>query len=194
MKQEGPPIETLLRRLVDTPPDFLDEPKLGRNGRVHVAALVNDVLHLHGQAADAALLARLDTRQPQAERNRLALAMIVVWLLADEWFVQARTAPEALSGVLDAGAAELAAVTPAHKFTSDPDRREELVRSVLSQLGYRPAGETEQQAADRLSASSSVERRRLIEASRGAQERARAVREALVRKAAEESADKWTRE
>jgi hypothetical protein len=34
----------------------------------------------------------------------------------------------------------------------------------------------------------------VLKASRQAEERARAIRAALVRKAAEESADKWTRE
>jgi hypothetical protein len=194
MKHEGPAIETMLRRLVEMPPDFLEEPRLATGGHVHVAALVNDLLHRHGRRADPAALLRFDVRQPTIERNRLALAMIAVWLLADEWFVQAKIAHEALLSVLDGGVAEMAAVTAAHKFAADPERREELVRNVLARLGLRPAHETEQQATDRLSATSSIERRRLIEASRAAQERARAVREALVRKAAEESADKWTRE
>jgi hypothetical protein len=194
MNREGPAIETLLRRLVDMPPDFLEEPQLDGSGRVHVAALVNDLLQRHGRRANAAALSRFDAAQPKAERNRLALAMIAVWLLADDWFIGAQLAHEELLRVLDAGVAEMAAAGPAHAFASDPDRREELVRSVLARLGFRPAQETLQQAADRLSAVSSIERRRVLDASRGAQERARAVREALVRKAAEESADKWTRE
>jgi hypothetical protein len=190
----GPQIEALLRRLVEVPPDFLEEPRLGARGQVHVAALVNDLLHRHGRRADAAALSRFAVQQPMAERNRLALAMITVWLMADDWFVQAQLPHKALLDTLDGAVAEMAAVTAAHKFASDPDRREELVRTVLARLGFRPAGESLQQATDRLSASSSIERRRLLEASRGAQERARAVREALARKAAEESADKWTRE
>jgi hypothetical protein len=40
----------------------------------------------------------------------------------------------------------------------------------------------------------STERARVMKAARVAEERARQVREALIRKAAEESADKWTRE
>ena len=44
----------------------------------------------------------------------------------------------------------------AERFVSDPERREELVRWVLARLGLRPAGESEHQAADRLSALDSV--------------------------------------
>src|SRR5438046_2502445 len=69
-----------------------------------------------------------------------------------------------------------------------------VARVVLARLNYRPARETIAQATDRLSSLSSTERRRLLEASRAAERRARAIREALAKKAAEESADKWTRE
>ena len=58
----------------------------------------------------------------------------------------------------------------------------------------RPAGESVAQAQDRLTALSSIERNRLLAASRAAEERSRAIREALARKAAQESADKYTRE
>jgi hypothetical protein len=65
---------------------------------------------------------------------------------------------------------------------------------VLARLDCRPEGETIAQATDRLSGLSGTERRRLLEASRASEQRARAIREALAKKAAEESADKWTRE
>ena len=39
-----------------------------------------------------------------------------------------------------------------------------------------------------------AERLRVIKAAREAEERARAIREAMAKKAAEEAADKWTRE
>jgi len=88
----------------------------------------------------------------------------------------------------------MAVAAPAHRFTTDPERREELTRTMLARFGYLPAGETAAQAADRLAAISASERRRLLEASRAAEQRAREIREALARKAAQESADKWTRE
>ncbi len=203
MNRTGPVLETLLRRLADTPPDFLDEPRVGaagERGGIFVPALVNDLLsrlsHLssrpgHRISRDA--LEPFHGRGP-ADRNRLALVMILVWFLADEWFEQARPEQEAVLRLLDATAAELAESAAARKYVEDPERREELARLALARLDFRPAGETEAQAADRLSALSATERRRLLEASRKAQARARAVREALIRKQAEAAADKWTRE
>jgi hypothetical protein len=35
-------LDALLRRLIDTPPDFLDPPRRGREGQLQVAAVVND--------------------------------------------------------------------------------------------------------------------------------------------------------
>lgn len=194
MPHTGPTIETLTRRLVDTPPDFLDEPRIGSAGRVVVAALVNDLMQRYGKRLQQKELSRFETVTLGPDRNRLALVMIAVWLLADRWFLDAKPSLEAITRVLNETITELAATTAAHKFVSDPDRREELARVVLARLDYVPEGETLAQATDRLSSLSTTERRRLVEASRAAQQRARAIREALAKKAAEESADKMTRE
>ena len=50
MLDEGPPLDGLLRRLLETPPDFLAEPLIGRTGQVDVAAVVWDVFR--AQALD----------------------------------------------------------------------------------------------------------------------------------------------
>lgn len=197
MENNGPVLETLTHRLAETPPEFLDEPRIGGKGgkgAVAVAALVNDLLLMHGARGPAAALLRFNGVDAKADRNRLALAMIATWLLADHWFLAAGLAQDGLLHVLDQAAGELATATAAHKFVNDPERREELARAVLAHLNYRPDGETVAQATDRLSRISGTERRRLLEASRAAEERARGIREALARKAAEESADKWSRE
>ncbi len=44
MKEEGPPLETLVRRLADCPNDFLAEPRIGPAGVVSVPAVVADLL------------------------------------------------------------------------------------------------------------------------------------------------------
>jgi hypothetical protein len=194
MNHPGPSIEHLVRRLVETPSDFLDEPNIGKSGQVFVAALVNDLLYRHDRRASVSALARFRSANASADRNRLALTMIAVWLLMDDWFLSIKQSSEVLLRLLDTTVTELAVSTPAHQFVTDPDRREELARIFLARLGYRPEGETIAQATDRLSGISGTERRRLLEATRESEKRARAIREALAKKAAEESADKWTRE
>ncbi len=194
MEKTGPLLETLTHRLADTPAEFLAEPRIGGAGAVFVPALVNDLLQRFGARADIAVLKRFESTNARADRNRLALVCIAVWLLADEWFAAQGIAPLAVSDVLGETLTELAAATPAHKFVNDPDRREELARVLLARLGYRPQDETVAQATDRLSGISGTERQRLLRASRDAEARARAIREALAKIAAEESADKWTRE
>jgi hypothetical protein len=130
----------------------------------------------------------------EADRNRLRLAAVVIWLLAEESFANSLASLAPVMDLLTARTAELAATGKAEAYVADPERREELARTALAALAILPASETEAQAADRLSAVSAAERNRLLNASRDAEERARAIREALVRKAAEESADKYTRE
>jgi len=189
----GPPLERLTRRLAELPAEFLDEPRIGVTGRVAVAALVNDLLTSFGGRADAAALAAFTGTGP-ADRNRLMLTGIATWLLSDDWFAAAGLERSALLALLGETMPLLAQAAPAHLYAEDGERREEFARTALAMLGFVPEGESEAQAMDRLSAVSGTERARLLGASRDAEERARIVREALIRKAAEESADKWTRE
>ena len=195
----GPPLERLTRRLAETPAEFMAEPRIAGTGTLAVAALVNDLLGGFGAGLGDADLPRFVSGDRRADRNRLMLTALAVWLLGDAWFAAERPATErpgrdALLGLLDGMVGALAATAPSVAFTRDPDRREELARTALMALGVAPQGETPAQAADRLSAVSAAERARLLAASRQAEERARTVREALARKAAQEAADKWTRE
>jgi hypothetical protein len=190
MDCEGPSLEALLRRLVETPAEFLAEPRIGRAGQIEVAAVVADLCRLFGSEPASAALAPFKGR----DRNRLAVTLIACWLLADDAFRNNPPPEGRLLELLASGLAELAAQTPSQKFVEDPARREELARNVLAGLGLRPLGETREQAEDRLTSLNAAERARVVAAARAAEERARKVREALARKAAEESADKWTRE
>lgn len=193
MKTEGPPLEQLTRRLTDTPPEFLEEPRIGNNGRVNVVAVVNDLLRMMGAAQlTAPQTALLQPADPKADHNRLAITLITAWLLADPDLRRSQNA--AAIDLLTSGAKELAAFVPSTKFVTDPDRREELARFSLAQLGLRPAGESEAQAQDRLTTISASERARVVKAAQAAEERARQIREALAKKRAEEGADKWSRE
>lgn len=194
MERNGPQLEILTHRLTETPPDFLDEPPAEHTGSTMTAALINDLVKKFGSRLQASQLTGFVLKNDAATRNRLALARITTWLLADEWFLSVQLQSEEIMHVFEHAVAELATTSPAKKFVTDPDRREELARVVLARLNYRPANETLAQATDRLSSLSSTERNRLLEASRDAERRARAIREALVKKAAEQSADKWTRE
>jgi hypothetical protein len=194
MNKIGPPLPAITRRIAETPSDFLGEPRLGRHGAVAVDAVLGDVLRALGVAIAPTLVASFASDQPATQRNRLKLGAITAWLLADEWL---RTAPPSSSELADfllAALPELAEQASAESYVTEADRREELARTMLARFDLRPESESPEQARDRLSIISATERARLIAASRQAEQRAREVREALARKAAQESADKWTRE
>lgn len=193
MNHEGPPLETLLHRLAETPGEFLATPRIGGRGAVQVDAVVADLVRSFGHMPEQALLAPFRGGTAK-DRNRLSVSLLLTWLLADEWFRAHTAKPSTLLSVLAEASAELAPSTAAEVFTRDPDRREEMARLALARLDFRPAGESVAQAQDRLKSISAAERARVIKAARAAEERARSIREALARKAAEESADKYTRE
>ncbi len=195
MNDEGPLLETLTRRLAECPGDFLAEPRIGKSGVVHVDAVVSDLIRdLGGAALTLEQAADFQSKDARKDRNRLSLVLIGCWLLHDEWFRQGERFAERACAFLAERLTELAGLVPASRFISDPDRSEELARLCLNQLGLRPAGETIAQAQDRLDTLNTAERQRVIRAAREAEERTRAIREAMAKKAAEEAADKWTRE
>jgi len=194
MDREGPSLELLLHRIAETPADFCGEPRIGAKGNLHVSAIVGDLARLLGTELPEAVLERIGTATARSERNRLAVALLACWLLADDWFQRARPSTEQLIALLDTGVRELAEGTVSVRFMSDPDRREELARVALAGLGYRPAGETTAQAQDRLSSLSAAERKRVMKAAREAEQRSREIRQQLAEAAAKEAADKWTRE
>jgi hypothetical protein len=194
MNREGPQLESLTRRLTETPTEFLAEPCVGKTGAVHVDAVVADLVRSMGGTPSGQKLAAFTGQDARRDRNRLSTALLLSWLMADEWFQREKLKPDAVLAMLLEVSGELAGQTASGSFITNPDRREEIVRVALARLNYRPAGETLAQAQDRLTSLSASERQRVIAAARQAEERARAIREALRRKAAEESADKYTRE
>jgi hypothetical protein len=195
MDAEGPLLEDLTRRLAECPAEFLAEPRVGASGRVQVAAVVADLVRdLGGPPLTPAQADAIQPRKADGQRNWLAVVLIAAWLLHHPWFrEEKRFGAEAVS-FLTTGAAELAALTQAPLFVTDPDRREELVRVVLRDLGLRPAGETPAQAADRLATLNTAERQRVMLAARQAEERSEAIRAAMAKKAADEAAAQYSRE
>ncbi len=195
MEQEGPPLESLTRRLAECPAEFLAEPRIGRRGSVHVAAVVNDlIVELGGQPLAATETRPFKSADSKKDRNRLRLLLVACWLLYDPWFRQQRQLAAAALRLLAHGLAEAASFTPADKFISDPDRREELARLCLKELDLHPAGESVAQAQDRLATLNTAERQRVIKAAREAEERAREIRRKMAEQAAYDASLKAMRE
>ena len=192
MNREGPPLESLLRRVAETPAPFLAEPRGEKTGVVHVAAVVADLCRRFPGTAREAHLARLEAAGDA--RNRLATALLFAWLFDEPWFAAAGLGADDVAGAIAGGAEELARTAGARKYVADPERREELVRLALARVGCRPAGESEAEAQDRLSSLSAAERARVMQATRAAEQRARAIRAALAQQAAQAAADKYSRE
>jgi hypothetical protein len=191
--EEGPELAGLLRRLTECPPEFLEEPRIGATGRVAVVAVVFDLLADLGGIGASDVPLPFQSSDP-SDRNAMRIVLVASWLLHDPWFRARGDLGARAHAFLVEEPPILARVVDADQFVTDPERREELVRHCLARLALRPRGETEEQASDRRTSLDSVERRRVIEATRATEQRARDVREALEKKAAEEAAAKAMRE
>ena len=190
---EGPSLEVLLRRLVECPPEFYVS-CTPASGRLDTAA----------QQARAIVCDHLRSLQPAFDPtqflkefslhsvNHAGVLAIGAWLLNDKWFTSRAELIESMQKCFHSPRlAKLAQIVKADQFVQDPDRREELARRVLEEMGLRPAGESLEQSADRLTTLDSVERERVIKATLAAEQRAREVREAMARAKAMESSSRY---
>jgi hypothetical protein len=177
---EGPVLEVLTRRLAEAPSEIL-----ARADEVDLVAVVSDLLvDLGGKPLTDDAAKRLEG----VTGNQRRAVLLGAWLLHDPWFrARGDLAVQAAAFLAD-GLTPLAGLVPAAKLAVDGDRREELARLALRSLDLRPAGESAAQAEDRFSTLDSVLRARVIGEARAAEQRAREIRETLVRKQAEEAA------
>lgn len=189
----GPPLEVLMRRIAEAGSDVLIEPRIGAQGVAPVDAVVLDLFELLGLEIPTSL-EEFGVNSSVQDRRRLQITLLLTWLCADESLQAQLKNAELLLQILQQVPAELARYTTVEQLISDMDRREELARLTLARMQLLPFGETAAQAQDRLNVLSSAERERLVAASRAAQVRARELREAMARQAAEEAADKMGRE
>lgn len=184
----GPPLAELLRHLGDMPAAF--------RGPAEVRAVVADLVEtLCGAPPAAAILDALEAGGPTAaQQNTRRFVLSACHLL---WHPSFRAAPvprEKLESFLTQELATLGGVVSADDLDADEERREELVRRALRALSRSLAGEAPNDAEDRLRQVDSIERRRVLVAAAERERRAREVREAMAKKAAQEAAAKVSRE
>lgn len=182
---EGPAISQLHHRMTATPTDLLD-----LQDTQFLPALVHDLLYRHQQSFSHDLL--MPFREKLNKCPWYKTCYLLLHLYADKSFTQLNA--NKLVIALQEKSKELHAAGKNSIYVEDVDRREEFIRVALAAVDLRPQGETQIQAEDRLMTVSSFERKRVMEAARAAEERAAQIREALARKAAEEAANKMSRE
>lgn len=181
------PLPDLLAWTAARPADMRPpgDPAAGAAWRAMTPAVVRD-LHetLCGAAPDERLMAAV-AQSDDAERTAWIMAACHVC-----WHPGLRQASDVAAGLQRLLLQELPALSALVRIArldAEEDRREELVRRCLRALGRRPAGESEEEAAERLRQVDSVERQHLVRLAAERQERQRR-EEALRRKAAEEEA------
>ncbi|KAF0243989.1 MAG: hypothetical protein FD180_2924 [Planctomycetota bacterium] len=173
------------------PPAFRAEPGAGSRGGVRVRAVVGDLMEslLH-EPADQASLAPFNFTGSITDRNRLRWVLAachVLWHPA----LRGRALPaDGVRRLLVQEMAALAAVAPFDGLAAEEERREELARRTIDAAGLRLPGESETDAADRLTQVDSIERRRLLAAAAEKQQRAREIQKELRRRAEAEAASK----
>jgi hypothetical protein len=198
MDNEGPLLETLLRRLSECPIEFI-ETCTTPTGPLQLIAILSDHYREFGDAnpmgKDAARFTWLEPNVKKSKKVTMrhwGVLSVATWLLHDDWFLVHPELSKASWQWLNSQSLErLSAIVSPEQCINDPDRREELVRICLESMKLRPKGETIEQAIDRKQTLDSVEREGILRATAAAERRAREVREAMAKKKALESASRY---
>lgn len=180
-------VERLKDRLASTPA-VLRPATDASGGGMQLHAVVADLFRDRStRRLEAAELAVFQSEvSSAAKRKHLELVAVTCWLVHDSAFQGADAG--ALHRLLSNRLALLADHVKPQLFIEDAERREELVRTCLAELGMLPAGETKEVAEDRLASLDSIRQSALLAAAR-AREQKRAERRAeldRVRKQEEE--------
>jgi hypothetical protein len=187
----------ILRWVAELPAPFRAAPTEFSDGSVRVRAVIADLFEtLFGARPARALLDAFDAVDLGAgERNRLAWTLAAAHLL---WHPALRPLPPkvrpAIERLLVQELPQLAAIVSVGELDRDDERREELARRGLRAAGVALDGESTNDAEDRLRQVDSVERHRVLVEAAERERRAREVREAMAKKAAEEAVPKVGRE
>ncbi len=188
----APSLSELLSWVATMPPAFRAGATASASRATRVDAVVHDLLQtLTGRAPPASLLEAFEAMDPPSTSDWVLRASWILWHPA---FRRPRPAMAGLRKLLVWELPQVAAVVPVGALDGDQDRREELIRRVVRAAGRVLAGEDAQRAADRLAQVDALEHHRLMREAAEREERAREVREALARRAAEEAAAKVSRE
>jgi len=127
--------------------------------------------------------------------NLLGLHLVLCYFFADPNWKEENIDVEKLIAYLKDKLPILATnVSPYTEWISDGERSEELVRSLLNGLDLLPANETEKYFKDRLRSIDTLERIRILEESKKAQERAQELLRKIKQAEEEEAASKYNRE
>jgi len=183
-----PPLAVLLRHVAEMPAVF--------RGDADVRAVVGDLIETlcRGLAPERTLAAFDAAGATAAETNRLRWVLAACHLLWHPAFRAAGASRESVERLLVQDLATLAGIVSVDELDRDEERREELIRRALRALSATLPGESSNEGEDRFRQVDSVERRRVLVAAAERERRAREVREAMAKKAAEEAAAKVSRE
>ena len=186
----GPPVSELIHYIKQCPPDFLKAPVLKGQGEVYTEALVNDIWRFLRKQTVAP--AKIDLKADQRSSEELLLIQICCWLATHPFF--AGVSPEWFESLVHKGFKDVAGLVKPELWLSDEERAEELSRIVLREARVVPEGESKEEAEDRLDSVDTVKRRKVLEESKAAIERAREIRRRMAEAKAREAANVYGRE
>jgi len=185
-------LATHLRKCPDT---FLQSSDFFSKEGLNSIALINDTYRMISNdflGNDFEIPSQFDVKY--INDNHWRAIHISTWLLSDQNFINN---PEIKDKLYNFWFEELRLASEYVKFIewiNDEERAEEMVRLLLHCCGIIPHGENQDEATDKLSSLSSVDRHKVLKQSYEAHERIMNIRREMEEKKAREAANVYGRE
>jgi len=182
-------IRYYIKRIAEFP-TFQTQP-----GKIDIAALWNDTLiRFTNEINNSKHLEHLKSAN-HSDKNLQGLHTLIIHILSDQEWEKENFVPKKLIDFLNTKLPELASsVSPYTEWIHDNERAEELVRLLFAALDLLPLKEDKKYFEDRLRSIDTIERIKILEESKKAQERAKEILERMKRAEEEEAASKYNRE
>lgn len=141
------------------------------------------------------ILDALNWQEIQKSKDLTGIHLILIHLIANEdWKAEELEISNIFTYCKQTLPFLSATVHPYTEWIRDPERSEELVRSFFHHLKFIPEGETEAYFLDRWKSIDSLERMKIIDESKKAQERAKEILRKIKEAEEAEAASKYNRE
>lgn len=194
MKECSVDIPALLFYLKNCPDDFLRSSVI-HGGAINTHALLKDTYRkIFGDVAVSDDNIPFMQPDDRLNNNHLLSIHIGCWFFSQSSFVNDKSILWGIEAFLFGDLSEVERYVDYLDWIRDEDRAEEFIRLALKSCSLLPKGETEEEAADRLDALSTLKRRVVLQESNAAMQRIKELRQKMAEAKAREAANVYGRE
>lgn len=177
------------------PPIFLQDSLLQNEDGIDTSAILTDLFRsVSGRFLEVDFNLPKRRQLENQKANYLKSLHIACWLFSHPYFIGRNSLVPKIHEFLFNDLKPICDIVEFEKWIEDEERTEEMVRTGLFVCEIQPTGESIDEAIDKLSAISTIDRQEILKKSSQAMKRMMEIRKKMAEKKAQEAANPYGRE